>query len=160
MSDHRSDMNDLYCWRCATPAVLKTVISLQGGYVCHLCSPCRNDWDVYIRKHPLTTEIDRMAIRLQQLNARTVYDGIDRTAELGELVAEGRRIQAELFEIGKEWVSAKPGREESNAAPDLLEACEKCERLLLDIGDPFRGDHWQMMQDIRAAIAKAKGDPQ
>lgn len=44
------------------------------------------------------------------------------------------------------------------AAPELLEACHKCEQLMLNRGDPFRGDDWQLMQDIRAAIAKAKGE--
>jgi hypothetical protein len=46
---------------------------------------------------------------------------------------------------------------ERNAAA-LFNACKKCEKMLLDIGDPFRGDHWDMMQDIRAAIAEAKGE--
>lgn len=52
--------------------------------------------------------------------------------------------------------TCKAARERS--AVDLLKACQAAERLLLDHGDPFRGDDWQMMQDIRAAIAKAKGE--
>ena len=37
----------------------------------------------------------------------------------------------------------------------LLAAAATCERLLLEIGDPWRGDHWEAMQDVRAAIANA-----
>ena len=37
----------------------------------------------------------------------------------------------------------------------LLFACGKVERLLLDRGDPWRGDDWQAMQEVRAAIEKA-----
>lgn len=41
---------------------------------------------------------------------------------------------------------------------ELLAAAEKCESLLLSHGDPLRGDDWQAMQDIRAAIANARSD--
>lgn len=44
------------------------------------------------------------------------------------------------------------------ASKKLFKACEKCERLLLQRGDPWDGDDWQAMQDVRAAIAKARGE--
>jgi hypothetical protein len=43
------------------------------------------------------------------------------------------------------------------AAPSLLAACKESIRLLTAYGDPFNGDDWQAVQDIRAAVALAEG---
>jgi hypothetical protein len=66
-------------------------------------------------------------------SGRTMSD--PRYPSYAELLAERDRLQAENAE--------------------LLAACLSCEKLLLEHGDPFRGDDWQAMQDLRATIAKA-----
>jgi len=42
-----------------------------------------------------------------------------------------------------------------SAAPDLLALCARFEAYMLDKGDPWDGDDWQLMQDVRAAVKKA-----
>ncbi len=107
--------------------------------------------DEYIKKH--TTAIEDCSIGEKE--ALTVKMATERGWS-------GFRI----FPNGTLW-AIKPSGTDSDyvpdyaqilqdAAPDLLAACEAAEKLLVKIGDPFDGDDWQAVQDIRAAIAKAK----
>lgn len=48
--------------------------------------------------------------------------------------------------------------EASTANAGLLAAAEKCEQLLMAYGDPWNGDDYQAVQDVRAAIKNARED--
>ena len=43
-------------------------------------------------------------------------------------------------------------------APELLVMCQRLEQMFPQVGDPFCGGDQQLMHDLRAVIAKAKGE--
>lgn len=111
------DLGDLCCWRCKTLAAFAGSVELRGGFICNICSNCRNDWSIYLQGHPLSTKLDEIAVRHQQICARTMHDGIDRTEELSALVVEERQIRHELFETGRQWIAtSKPATPSVDAA--------------------------------------------
>lgn len=99
--------DDHSCWRCGSHnyVIWDRIVSLIGGFCAQICADCRNDWDVYIREHPVRVNLDHIQIATHQTHAKTFHDGQDRTLELLEYAAKERRVKAELFAIGETWVS-------------------------------------------------------
>jgi hypothetical protein len=79
-----------------------------------------------------------------------------RRIALVDCQVEYKRGKAHLTECAEREANARL----IAAAPDLLAVCARFEAYMLRKGDPWDGDDWQLMQDVRAAIAKAHGEQQ
>lgn len=93
------------CPRCGEYRLFGGSVQLVGGYNAALCDECRNDWDVFIRKHPEYLEFCDIQARGEMLLVRTQGDGIDRLDEVRAVQAEGRAQMRTLFDIAVRWVA-------------------------------------------------------
>jgi hypothetical protein len=91
------------CDRCDSdmPTEATTLVSV---YRARLCMRCTNEWDAFIRAHPLWRARSDNESRQVMLIALSQSDGHDRTVELQEVVAEGTSISTKLFAAAAQWI--------------------------------------------------------
>lgn len=101
--DHK--INGIGCALC--DIIVAERVTFAGNYVAMLCVNCTNDWNAFCAAHPGYVKYQEKQSAVQNILARTMADGEDRLAELNSTRAEELASQVELFEIGRQWMSAE-----------------------------------------------------
>jgi hypothetical protein len=87
---------------------------------------------------------------------RKIRDGVESLVRVETQRARGPQISdSEQVLLLRRTVKEAEARER-----ELRQMCELFERRLLESGDPFDGDDWQTMQDIRVALGKQRPNEQ